>query len=267
MEQAIATSYVCSGVRIDEIGPDEATGLLLRSRFGISRRFHLCNAYTLSIALRDLKYRELLNHSDVNFADGHYVALVGRWRGRRVLQERVYGPSLMLQTMDAGRERKLRHYLYGATPETVSLLASVMRQRFDGVEIVGIESPPFRSLTAEEEDELIERVRQAQPDIIWVGLGTPRQDLFVAQYTARLGCSVVPVGAAFDFNSGTKRSAPPFAQKAGMEWLFRFMQEPVRLWRRYLFGIPAFIVGVATDRWYKDRMQQATSHDRPVTLN
>jgi len=253
------TSYVCSGVRIDEVGPDEATDVLLASRFGHGLRFHLCNSYTLSLALRDRHYREMLNQSNYNFADGHYVAMVGRWRGRRLLRSRVYGPSLMVRTIDAGRQRGLRHYLYGGTPETVPLLAAAINERFAGAQIVGYESAPFRDLTADEEQRLVQRVHQAQPDILWVGLGTPRQDQFVARYAERLRCSVVPVGAAFDFISGTKRSAPPFAQRVGMEWLFRLMQEPVRLWRRYLFGIPTFLVGVLTDPWYENRADPAES--------
>lgn len=259
MEIFNATSYVCSGVRIDELGPDEATDVLLASHFGHGLRFHLCNSYTLSLALRDRRYRELLNQSNYNFADGHYVAMVGRWRGRRLLRSRVYGPNLMVRTIDVGRQRGLRHFLYGGTPETAPLLAAALLQRFAGAQIVGCESAPFRDLTTDEEQRLIQRVHQVRPDILWVGLGTPRQDQFVARYAAQLRCSVVPVGAAFDFISGTKRSAPRFAQRVGMEWAFRLMQEPVRLWRRYLFGIPTFVVGVLTDPWYENRAYQAES--------
>lgn len=257
-----ATSFICSGVRIDEVGPEEATEVLLASRFGHALRFHLCNAYTLSLALRDRPYREMLNQSNYNFADGHYVAMVGRWRGSRLLRSRVYGPSLMLRTVAAGRRQGLRHYLYGGTPETVSLLAAALGERSAGARIVGYESAPFRDLTAEEEQRLIQRVHEARPDILWVGLGTPRQDKFVARYAEQLRCSVVPVGAAFDFIAGTKRSAPALAQRFGMEWLFRLTQEPVRLWRRYLFGIPTFLVGVLTDPWYQSRTSQADGRPR-----
>jgi len=252
-EEAVYGSFHCAGVRIDEISPGEAVAILCTSRHGTSRRTHLCNAYTLSVAMRDLSYRQLLNASDLNFADGHYVALVGRWRGGKVMTERVYGPTLMLQTIDAGRSAGLKHYLYGADQQTVEQLAAALEQRYPGVDIVGVESPPFRPLDEDEEQELFERVDQAKPDIFWVGLGTPRQDTFVARYAERLGCTVVPVGAAFDFNSGAKRSAPPLAQKLGLEWAFRFATEPVRLWRRYVFGIPIFVVGVATDRWFRNR--------------
>jgi N-acetylglucosaminyldiphosphoundecaprenol N-acetyl-beta-D-mannosaminyltransferase len=264
-------SFFCSGVRIDEISPSTAVELLCESRYGTAVRVHLCNAYTLSLALRDVDYRRMLNKSDLNFADGHYVAMVGRWRGTRVMTERVYGPALMLNTIDAGRVTGLRHFLYGSSPETVHLLAKTIDERYPGVEIVGVESPPFRALTPEDEEALFQRVRDAKPDVFWVGLGTPRQDEFVARYAERLACTVVPVGAAFDFNSGAKPSAPAVAQRFGMEWAFRLAVEPVRLWRRYVFGIPIFVLGVVTDRWFRSRPVRTRSKrrapDPPTEVN
>lgn len=259
--EAVHGSFHCAGVRIDEIGPSEAVAILCGSRYGTARRTHLCNSYTLSVAMRDVSYRQLLNASDLNFADGHYVAMVGRWRGGKVMTERVYGPTLMLRTIDQGRDSGLRHYLYGSDPRTVERLETALCERYPGAEIVGVESPPFRPLTAIEEQSLFERVGAAKPDVFWVGLGTPRQDTFVGKYAERLGCTVVPVGAAFDFNSGNKRSAPAIAQKLGLEWAFRFATEPVRLWRRYVFGIPVFMVGVVTDRFFRGRPDKGP---RPV---
>ncbi|MGH3646794.1 MAG: WecB/TagA/CpsF family glycosyltransferase [Micromonosporaceae bacterium] len=242
------SEFTCCRVRITGVDPQGAVDTLLSSRHGQPRRTHLCNAYTLSLALRDRAYRELLNAADVNFADGHYVALVGRRRGQPQLTERVYGPDLMLATMDQGREHGLRHYLYGASPETVAKLSEALTERLPGVEIVAAESPPFRPLTDAESDDLVRRVGELKPDLFWVGLGTPTQDRFVAEYAARLGCTVVPVGAAFDFWSGNKRMAPKLVQRYGMEWAYRLATEPRRLWKRYLVGNPLFVYGVLTDR-------------------
>lgn len=247
-ETAGSRSFVCSGVRIDAFDPPGAAAALQESRYGVARRTHLCNAYTLSLAVQDRQYRRLLNDSDLNFADGHYVAMVGRWRGLSNMEQRVYGPTLMLTTLDRGRARGLRHYLYGATGETVARLATALRTRFPGVMIVGVEAPPFRPLTSAEENALFARVRAVRPDIFWVGLGTPKQDVFVARYAERLSCTVVPVGAAFDFHAGTKLRPPRIAQRLGLEWLFRLLTEPVRLWRRYLIGIPIFLIGLLADR-------------------
>ncbi|MGH3737427.1 MAG: WecB/TagA/CpsF family glycosyltransferase [Micromonosporaceae bacterium] len=240
--------FTCCRVRITGVDPRGAVDTLLTSRYGQPRRTHLCNAYTLSLALRDKAYRELLNGADANFADGHYVAMVGRRRGQPRMTERVYGPDLMLATMDAGREHGLRHYLYGASPETVAKLEAALSERLPGVEIVAAESPPFRPLTDAESDDLVRRAAELKPDLFWVGLGTPTQDRFVAEYAVRLGCTVVPVGAAFDFWSGNKPMAPKLVQKYGMEWAYRLATEPRRLWKRYLVGNPLFVIGVLTDK-------------------
>jgi N-acetylglucosaminyldiphosphoundecaprenol N-acetyl-beta-D-mannosaminyltransferase len=257
-------TYMCCGVRIDGLGPEAAVRALLESRYGVARGAHLCNSYTLALAFRDDDYRTLLNLGDINLADGHWVAKVGRWRGQADLTARVYGPTLMLATMDRGREVGLRHYLYGTTPETVARLAQTLSDLYPGIDIVGVEAPPFRRLDEAEEVELAGRIEAAKPDIMWVGVGTPRQDEFVARHTSRLGCTVVPVGAAFDFNSGTKRSAPQFVQRMGIEWLYRFAQEPRRLWRRYLIGIPVFMFGVFADLLRPQREADPRSSHQPT---
>lgn len=241
--------FFCCGVRIDPIGPAEATQRLLASRYGQPRQVHLCNAYNLALARRDEDYRRLLNRGDLNLADGHYVALVGRWRGFRDMTERVYGPGLMLAVLDQGRDCGLRHYLWGTTAETLRRLQERLAAQFPGVNIVGTEAPPFRALTPAEEADLHQRIAAAQPDIVWVATGTPRQDEFVAAQAEHLRCTLVPVGAAFDFHAGTKPRAPRLMQRIGMEWLFRLLTEPRRLWRRYLIGIPQFIAGVIADAW------------------
>lgn len=240
-------SFPCCGVHIDALGPEQAATALLDSRFGTPRAAHLCNAYTLSLAVRDDDFRGVLDAGDLNLSDGHYVAMVGRRRGHPGMTERVYGPDLMAAVLDRGRERGLRHYLYGSTPETVQQLATALAERYPGVEIVGVESPPFRPLSAQETDAMVTRIRDARPDVVWVGLGTPRQDLFVQEFRDRLGTTLVPVGAAFDFFAGTKPMAPDWVQQRGLEWAYRLATEPRRLWKRYLVGNPVFVYGVLAE--------------------
>jgi N-acetylglucosaminyldiphosphoundecaprenol N-acetyl-beta-D-mannosaminyltransferase len=249
MSEPAPPTFVCCGVHIAAVTRAPAADLVLASAYGTPRSTHLCNAYTLSLAVRDPQYRALLNKADINFADGHYVAMAGRKRGHPDMSGRVYGPDLMADTIDAGRAKNLRHYLYGASPETIAALATALTERYPGVQLVGVESPPFRPLSTEEQDALVARVAEAKPDVFWVGLGTPRQDEFVAAFTDRLDCTVVPVGAAFDFHAGVKPSAPEFLQRHGMEWAYRLATEPRRLWKRYLIGNPVFIYGTLTDRW------------------
>jgi N-acetylglucosaminyldiphosphoundecaprenol N-acetyl-beta-D-mannosaminyltransferase len=135
--------------------------------------------------------------------------------------------------------------MYGSTPEVVASLAERLNDLVPGVQVVGVESPPFRPLTEAEAAELVVRIREVRADIVWVGLGTPRQDLFVDRFRNRLSSTLVAVGAAFDFLAGTKRRAPTWMQDRGLEWAFRLGTEPGRLWRRYLMGNAEFLLGVA----------------------
>lgn len=239
--------FACCGVRITAAGPTQARDLLLLAHHGRSRAVHLCNAYTLSLAMRSEDYRALLNKDDFRFADGHHVAAVGRRRGHAQMCARVYGPNLMLETIDQGRQRGLRHFLYGGAEGVADALADRLVQRFPGAQIVGVETPPFRQLSVEEEEGIRLRINSTQPDVVWVGLGTPRQDEFVARQRGRVNATMVAVGAAFDFLSGTKPQAPQWMQAHGLEWSFRLATEPRRLWKRYLVGNTLFLLGLARD--------------------
>lgn len=152
----------------------------------------------------------------------------------------------MLETLRAGVAKDVSHYLYGGSPHVVSHLAHRLRRQVPGVRIVGAESPPFREITREEEDALEQRILTSGADVVWVGLGTPKQDRFVERFRHRLPVVLVPVGAAFDFLSGAKRRAPQWMRLSGLEWLHRLLSEPRRLWHRYLFGNLAFLLGALT---------------------
>ncbi len=243
---AVLPSFRCCDVHIDAVGLAEAAQLLVEGP-RVSRAVHLCNAYTCSLALRDPAYREMLNRGDLNFADGFPVALVGRRLGHAAMASPVPGRELLLQTMREGLPVGLRHYLYGSTPEVVLALADRLRQRFPGLLLVGVESPPFRDLDPEEEKGLVDRVRASGATVVWVGLGTPRQDWFVDRLRDRLDVTLVAAGAAFDFLAGAKPTAPAWMQRAGLEWAFRLGTEPRRLWRRYLLGNTLFLYGVGRD--------------------
>lgn len=159
---------------------------------------------------------------------------------------RVYGPDLMLALFDRGRSTGLRHYLFGGTPEILEKLEANMQARFPGANIVGRIAPPFRQATQEEEAGFAAEINGAQPDIIWVGLGTPKQELWMQRVRGQLNASMlIGVGAAFDFHAGVKRQAPRFIQRSGFEWLFRLACEPRRLGMRYAVSIPSFIGLVA----------------------
>lgn len=160
--------------------------------------------------------------------------------------DRVYGPDLMLALVDKGRERGLRHFLYGTTPDVLEKLRTRLVAAFPGAEIVGTYSPPFRALSEAETEEVAATINATRADIVWVGLSTPKQELWMSEMRPALDASMlIGVGAAFDFHAGVKKQAPRFIQRSGFEWLFRLASEPRRLFARYAVVVPTFLALVA----------------------
>lgn len=183
----------------------------------------------------------VFNQSGLTTPDGMGVVYLLRMRGCKNVS-RVYGPDLMLAACQAGLEPGWRHYFYGGAPGVTEKLTTVLQTRFPGIIIAGCDSPPFRPLTAEEDQSAIERIRTARADIVWVGIGSPRQERWMAEHVSSLNVPVLAgVGAAFDFHAGVKPQAPRWVQRTGLEWLFRLFSEPRRLWKRYLLGYPRFL--------------------------
>lgn len=236
-------SFLLCGVRIDPCSVDAAyarirDAALARQPLGV----HFLTAHSLSIAETDPSYRGLLNGADLNLPDGMPLVWFGRRWGFDV-PERVCGPDFLPVVFDRGRVDGLRHFLYGSTREVLERMRARLSARFPGAEIVGWESPPFRPLTPAEETETVARVRSSGANLVWVGLGTPKQDVFVESFKTRLRVPLLAVGAAFDFHAGVKPRAPGWMQRAGLEWAFRLASEPRRLWRRYLVGNLVFLKG------------------------
>ena len=167
---------------------------------------------------------------------------IGKSLGIKSLDGRVYGPNLMLDAMDKGRETGVKHFLYGSTTQVLSRLKEELIGRFPGLLIVGCEAPPFGDVNSEVKKTLDRMLLESQPDVVWVGLGTPKQDFFVHEYRTRFPATFVGIGAAFDFLSGEKSQAPSWMQNIGLEWAFRLASEPRRLWRRYLIHNFIFIL-------------------------
>ncbi len=238
-----ATFRTC-WVRVDALAMDDAVRRICdAATAGRPLATHLVNAYTLSLGMRDPDFRDLLDRGDLNLADGTPLVWVARRAGLKGFTGRVYGPDLTLAVCDQGREHGLRHYLYGSTPQVVQAFAERLTERFPSIHIVGVESPPFRPLEPAERAELVERVRASQADVVWIGLGTPKQDHFVDAFRDQIGTPLIAVGAAFDFLGGEKKMAPRWMQDHGLEWLYRLVSEPRRLWKRYLIGNLVFVWG------------------------
>lgn len=174
--------------------------------------------------------------------DGMPIAMLGKWRGLPV--ERTCGPDLFDLVCRRSVSSGLSHYFYGGREGVAGLLAETMQRRYPGLRIAGHECPPFRDLTREEGQAVVERIGQSGADIVWVGLSSPKQDVWMRKHYHTLPQTLIGVGAAFDFHAGTVKRAPVWMQRCMLEWLFRLLQEPKRLWRRYLVLGPKFIVRV-----------------------
>jgi N-acetylglucosaminyldiphosphoundecaprenol N-acetyl-beta-D-mannosaminyltransferase len=191
-------------------------------------------------AQSDDAFREILNHSFLTTPDGMPTVWLGRVHGFKDMN-RVYGPDYMLGLCERSVGRGYRHFLYGGKPGVAEELRADLVRRFPGLQIVGTYTPPFRPLNSEEEEDLRSQLETSQADVLWCGLSTPKQERFISAYYDKMPVKLmVGVGAAFDLLSGNLSEAPDWMKRSGLQWLYRLMKEPKRLWRRYLLNNPKF---------------------------
>ncbi|HEX5283627.1 MAG TPA: WecB/TagA/CpsF family glycosyltransferase [Bryocella sp.] len=230
------------GIEVSAINMDDAIDLAVRW-IATGRSGYICmsGVHGVSEAQSSVHLRKILNAAVMNAPDGMPMSWIGWLRGHTHM-DRVYGPDFMTNLCRVSISRGYRHYLYGGQPGVAQALKNALEERFEGLQIVGTFSPPFRPLTPGEEDAFLADVWQAKPDILWVGLSTPKQECFMAEYVERLGVPLlVGVGAAFDFHVGRIHDAPRWIKRTGFQWLHRLLQEPRRLWKRYLLNNPVFL--------------------------
>jgi N-acetylglucosaminyldiphosphoundecaprenol N-acetyl-beta-D-mannosaminyltransferase len=237
-----------NGVRIDPVEPAEylsTVGSFLDC--GRSHVAHFCSAHPTTEARSDPSYRNLLNRGDLNLPDGAAVAWASRLSGTPA--KRLSGTEGLRLVVDWGIGRELRHYLFGGSPEALRMMQERLREAEPEIRVVGAESPPYRPLSDEEVAEAAARMRAVGAQAVWVGLGAPKQDLMAARLRdLDAAPAIFCVGAAFDFVAGVVPRAPLWMQRSGLEWLFRLLSDPRRLWRRYVIGNPQFVAGVVSDR-------------------
>jgi N-acetylglucosaminyldiphosphoundecaprenol N-acetyl-beta-D-mannosaminyltransferase len=233
------------GVGVSALNLPQATALVLQAVHQKRRGYvAVTGVHGVSEAQSDPEFRRILNAAFLNTPDGMPMSWVGRLQGFRDM-DRVYGPDLMLSLCAASQDGSVRHFFYGGGPGVADQLSAALSLRFPGLSVCGTYTPPFRPLNSNEEAELFRRLHEAQPDVCWVGLSTPKQERFMAAYLERLPTMVmIGVGAAFDMHSGRVRQAPLWMQRNGLEWFFRLTQEPKRLWKRYLVNNPLFVMRI-----------------------
>jgi N-acetylglucosaminyldiphosphoundecaprenol N-acetyl-beta-D-mannosaminyltransferase len=234
------------GVGIDAINMESALGSLFAAiERGSGGYVCVTGVHGVMEAQRDANFRRILNQSLLTTPDGMPIVWLGRAHGFRAM-DRVYGPDLLLAVCKRSVEAGHSHFFFGGAPGVAERLRDRLVAQFPGLRVVGTDSPPFRPLTADEEEEVVRRIELVRPDFIWIGLSTPKQERLMARLSPRFGSSVLlGIGAAFDFHSGRIRQAPRWMQRSGLEWVFRSMQEPRRLLPRYLRNNVPFLCRIA----------------------
>lgn len=248
------------GIPISLASYDEVLALIDARPQNQATTVAFCNVHSVMTARRNPQIASNLLRFDVVTPDG--MPLVWALRATaHTAQNRVAGPELMKRALRYGVERRWKHFFYGSTQETLGKLRSSAESLAPGVGIVGAYSPPFRTPTDQEVGDAISRIREAGADVVWVGLGMPKQEVWIDQVRDRLpGVALLGVGAAFDILAGNVRRAPQWMQDLGLEWLYRLVQEPQRLWRRYVFNNPAYLV-LLIDQIIRQRLSRRhTSH-------
>ncbi len=191
------------------------------------------NVHTTVTAYRDPAYRVVQNGAALAIPDGGPLSTLGHSRGYTKMQ-RTTGPTYMTEMLLASKGTGYRHYFYGATEDTLARMRDTLQADYPWVKIAGMYSPPFRPLTQEEDAQVTAMINEARPDFIWVGLGAPKQEFWMAQHKGRVTGLMVGVGAAFDYLAGNLQRAPKWMQDHDLEWFFRLIQEPARLFSRYM---------------------------------
>jgi N-acetylglucosaminyldiphosphoundecaprenol N-acetyl-beta-D-mannosaminyltransferase len=229
------------GVSVFHVDYQSATRKIITSVEG-KRSFivYAANVHMLMESHDCFAYRSLLNNADMVTPDGMPLVWLMRLKGVRQ-QQRVYGPTLMLHVLQVAANKKIPVGFYGGRPETLQLLQTRMHDRFSGLNIAYAFSPAFGEISPAEDEQITTEIVQSGVQILFVGLGCPKQERWIGAHRGRIPAVMLGVGAAFDFHAGTKPQAPAWMQKIGLEWLFRLLQEPGRLGRRYLYHNPRFV--------------------------
>ena len=198
------------------------------------------NVHTTVTSYENKEYLKIQNGGIMAIPDGGPLSSLGRRRGARNM-ERTTGPSYLGKVLEMSEEHGYTHYFYGSTQETLDKLKIVIEKKYPRVKIVGLFSPPFRPMTEKEDKEIVNDINSKSPDFVWVGLGAPKQEEWMCRHQGIVKGLMVGVGAAFDYYAGNIKRAPQWMQKCNLEWLYRLMQDPGRLFRRYLVTNSKFI--------------------------
>jgi len=230
------------GVHVSPTDYDGAASAILQAAHRGDSATVSCHAvHAIVTSSCDATLRDQVNSFDMITPDGQPVRWALNLLHRAGVKDRVYGPELTVHLCRRAAEEGVSIYLYGGSPEVVEKLRSNLIKRHPGLQVAGYESPPFRALSPEEDQAVVDRINASGAGIVFIGLGCPKQDVFAYEHRGRIKAVQVCVGAAFDFHAGVKPMAPRWMQRRGVEWFYRLVKEPSRLWRRYLVTNTIFV--------------------------
>lgn len=211
------------------------------------------NVHTVVTGMNDADYRNVTNSAFMAIPDGMPLSWVGRHRGCENMSK-CSGPDVMEKLFELSEKTGYTHYFYGGSQETLDKLSEKLKIKYPKLNVVGMYSPPFRELTKSEDEDIVNKINELKPDVIWVGLGAPKQEKWMYKHVESIKSSIMlGVGAAFNFHAGTVKRAPLWMQNHGLEWFYRLVKEPRRLWRRYLVTNTLFIISLIK---YKQKEKQ-----------
>jgi N-acetylglucosaminyldiphosphoundecaprenol N-acetyl-beta-D-mannosaminyltransferase len=211
-----------------------------------SRYVCAANVHMLMVAFDSSEFRQMINRADMVVPDGMPLVWLMRLKGHKH-QQRVYGPTLMLRLLKASADENIAVGFYGGSSEVLDSLTARMKSLFPNLKVAYSFSPPFREMNRMEDAEVVKQINASSVRILFVGLGCPKQEVWMARHRGKVNAVMLGVGAAFDFHAGFKSQAPAWMQLIGLEWLFRLGAEPRRLWRRYLYHNPRFVILAVLD--------------------
>lgn len=231
------------GARIDAISWDEAIAHIVASGAAHESAYIcICNVHSVVTAARDPDFMKIINNADMATPDGAPIAWALRALGFPA-QERINGPDLMWKYLEAAQRLHQTVFFYGSTDATLEKLRKCIAQQFPQLQVGGMHAPPFRPLAFEEDAAETATINRSGANVVFVGLGCPKQEQWMAAHQGKINAVMIGVGAAFDYHSGVVKRAPPWLQRHGLEWLYRLASEPRRLWKRYVITNTLFIIG------------------------
>ncbi|NVK05197.1 MAG: WecB/TagA/CpsF family glycosyltransferase [Flavobacteriia bacterium] len=245
-------NYDILGIPISAVTPHIASKILLDwSRDKTGRYVGVREVASLMSMRESEELLDISRNAAMNLPDGMPLVWIGKHRGYNV--ERTCGPDFMQKIISEHEFNQLTHFFYGGKPGVAKDLKDNFEKKYPGVRVVGTISPPFRELTSKEENEVIRQINKTKADVVWVGISSPKQDIWMFRNHTKTHATMIGVGAAFDFHSGQIKRAPKWMQHYGLEWLHRLKSEPRRLWKRYLVLAPKFIFQIAKQKFNSSR--------------